>query len=474
MTEIAMPESKSIHLYYPYWAIFPFDPKKILTIGDQIIAEHVFAVHSREDIKSGFAPALSDVQFDYQANLMTIKPKYELKNSAGRVISIDQMCRGLESSFKGTQHSAFRSIVKSVECLGDRIEVYFTKIPNNIKQLLTVPDFSIFELANLPVQSNVEQVSTGPYFIVERPDKNLIKLKRNQHYPAELVANTVDDVYYHTYPPGTVDEFIQQCVPVTHHLVYFSGTIFPKGGEKILKDKGYRVQIFPSEYLTFLAFRPGVSESDRKVIGNALDLGRNLMALQQPLSNHAFSIAPADRPFGISKAEYETLFPFTEPNAGHQPTKLSRTFSLGIYHTSVNHPYLKAIVELLTKQFPDLEVKVIQNYSEYNSSTDFQVNVIGISPSDPLPHLFYLIHNFPNLAAAVTDEQITAVSLIHDAEKFNQASKALEMKLVKERLLIPIAHFPGIVAEAPGFERDQNLAWSWGTQAWTYRINSPK
>jgi hypothetical protein len=70
----------------------------------------------------------------------------------------------------------------------------------------------------------------------------------------------------------------------------------------------------------------------------------------------------------------------------------------------------------------------------------------------------------------LTKEKITEAALIEDPEEFARAIQNIEKKLLQNRILVPLAHFPGVVAEAPGFERDEALSWSCGTQEWTYRI----
>ena len=107
----------------------------------------------------------------------------------------------------------------------------------------------------------------------------------------------------------------------------------------------------------------------------------------------------------------------------------------------------------------------------FNGGADIFLSVLGIPPSDPLGHLSFLMHEEAIFKDLLTEELITTLATETDPQKFNEGVKAVEKKIAQDRKMIPIGHFPGIVATAPHFERDPHLAWSWGIQSWTYRIH---
>ena len=66
--------------------------------------------------------------------------------------------------------------------------------------------------------------------------------------------------------------------------------------------------------------------------------------------------------------------------------------------------------------------------------------------------------------------ELAQIAQIGDEREFVSRVQSIERRIRDEVWMVPIAHFPGVVAEAPNFERDEDLAGSWGIQTWAYRV----
>lgn len=465
--KINLDQPDIITMYHPYRAVFPMDPRKIYSVGDQVVSEHIFAYHSRESIKDGFQPVISEVTFDHHQNQVTIHPKYPLLNSNGNLVPLESICTTLNESFKGTQHAPYRSIFIKSECKNGKVVISLNKIPVNLRLLFTLPDFSIFDPLFLPIKVNQQVSTTGP-FNIEKIEPQSVWLKRNPYYPKELTANQIDHAVIHSYRSSEINKLVQVAKPSSHNLIYFDGFTTSEKETEILKEKGYRLKFSPSEWLAYLSFNSKVTLSDRVTIGKKIDAQRNNFMRFASLGQQAFSIAPSDRPFGLDAKEYNESS--RQIKAGTD--KLSKPYKIGVISTDFNIPLYQFVIKSMLKEFPELTLELVppEKFDQLENLIDIFIDAIGITPADPLNHLSFLMNFDSRFSAVLTEEKITTIAIQENAEEFIKEVKNIEYQILKSRLIVPLAHFPGIVAEAPRFEKDESLSWSWGTQAWTYRV----
>lgn len=459
---------KHIQVFVPFTFSESLNPRAIKTVGDQIAAEHLFAFHSREDIRTGFGPSISTVEFSHSDKTVKIKPNHVVRDSNGHIVTLEEMCDSVAASFSGTQHAPYRTLFRSVDCTKTEIKVHLAGIPVNLWFLFTLPDFSIFDPKKIPLSNERHFPSTGPYSLLSW-EKEKVLLKKNPYFPNNLVANSAEDVSLNTYKFSQANEFAIQASPSTHHLAYFLGSALTSDSVETLKKSGYQVEIFPSEEVLGVGFKRNVPLSDRILIASAIDRIRKEAIKLAPHGQPAFSMPPSDRPFGLTEEEYVV----------HRPTetslKISRPLKLGVGKAAYTNPFLKNAADQIIREVHGLQLELLEGsraanmYSE-SSGPDAFFFGLGISPGDPLNHLAFLKNALAIFSDFMSDEQLSNLATITDSHKFIEAVKTVEKRILRERLLVPLAHFPGIVAESPRFKRNHDLAWAWGIQAWTYSI----
>jgi hypothetical protein len=453
----------SITVYHPFRAYFPMDPRKIYSVGDQVLSEHIFGFHSAQSLKAGFKDVLSEVRFDRTRQQVRIRPKQPILRSDRSEMPLSEVCDAVRSSFEGTQHAPYRSLFRSAQCVDGEVVISLTKIPVNLPFLFTLPDFSLYDRTGLPITENGKTPTSGPYSL-EKVDQNGAHLRLNPAYPARLRANEVQEVTLRNYGYGPAD-FLQRADPDADHLIYMIGANTSPEDLGALTAHGYNLEYYPSEWLLFLGFNEKLDSSKRAYLFSQADAARDHFLQGLTGVTAAYSMVPADRPFALSSADYSGILPrkFERPQTA---------LTLGVLESDIQKPTVSRLVTLLKQNIPGIVVKSFRS-SEYPlmaRNSDFFVDLIGISPADPLNHLAFLANYDKNFAQVATESRITQIAQIDDSEEFNSAIKKLEREILEARLLIPIAHFPGIVAESSRLERDEELAWSWGTQAWTYRV----
>ena len=455
-----------ISIFTPFNVIFPLNPRNVSTVGDQVLIEHLYSFHSRESISDGFQPIVSKVEFDYQHKTVTFSPTHVLMQSDGSIFSMQDYCQALEATLQGSIHSPYKSVYLGIECLESSVRVNFSKIPVNLQNLFTVPDYAITHPNSKLEITSENKVTNGPYYL-EKVLKNgdEIHLRRNHFYPESLIANKQENVTLNRYLLSDIDQLIQNAFPAIHSIFYFLGHSISNSQIKILKDKGYRIEVFPNEWVSYISFNSRVNLATREFIGSLIDEYRDSLSSVTPFGVFAYSIAPSDRPFGIKKNEYQSLIKVNYENS-------IENLSIGILKRLSGLDYFKNILNNLGEKFADIRIKYYDDldYGLMIQESDVVVQMLGIVAADPLSHLSFLMHVNPNFKTYLSEELITRLAMIEDMQIFAEEVKKVETALVKDRKIIPIAHFPGIVARAPGFERDENLAWSWGVQAWTFKV----
>jgi hypothetical protein len=461
------PGISTITTYHPYGPIFPMDPRAIDSVGDQVLSEHLFGFHSRASTRDGFAPVLSKVEIARSDKTIRITLQYPLHRSDGTEVSSTDVCNSIRESFQGTSHVPYSSLLGSISCTDRTVSIQLTKIPVNIEFLFTLPDFSIYDKTTLPVTSAGHSPTTGPYVLVSS-NSNEVILGRNRFYPPKLVANQIDRVSLRSYSSSDTEQFVRKLEPTKDHFAYFFGHVLSEASKALLKEKGYRLNLYPSEWLIYLGFQPEVKIEDRKIVASYLDRIRAELLSIAPAGQLAYSIAPSERPWALDERGYKNL-------VGQSDTErlsLSRPLTLGTLDHWAEIPLFKAVLTKLSHRFPNLRLKIYPRAQGLNfySSCDLFLTPIGISPADPLSHLSFLKSFYRIYKDVLTDERLTGLATENDPRAFAENVKQVESEIATKRLMVPLAHFPGIVAESPLFEKDESLTWSWGIQPWTYRL----
>lgn len=461
------PPPKTIEAFFPFIFTGTIDPRAVLTVGDQVVCEHVFAFHARESIKSGFEPVISRVEFPSGRREISIAPRYRMALSDGSPLSLDTICAGIRASLEGTQHAPYASLVDAVECDASKgnASIKLKAVPVNMRGLFTIPDFSIFDPRSLPLTGSELGPTTGPYSIGAMT-RDRVDLVRNPHYPAALTANTIDSAILHSYAASRTSELIDSLDPHRQHMVYLYGYAMTRQNLAALKAKDYIVETFPDEWLIFVGFGRAVSSSDRKIVGAFVDGQREGWLRAAPLGTAAYSIPPADRPFGVTMEEYRKI-----AGANVRVGPLSTARRLITHKSWYSLPLFKAICDSLLGRFPQLHLELVDDFGRlYADDRSVFISPLGISHSDPLPHLSFLSNVLPGFRRVVSGTEIAKTSVLTDPARFDGAIRSFERKILDGRILVPVGHFPGVVAHAPRFERDEDLSFSWGIQTWTYRI----
>lgn len=455
---------QSIEVFVPFTFTTSIDPRALVTVGDQVVSEHVFAFHSRESIKDGFGPVFSKVTLSSSEKTIRIEPFREVARSDGTIFDFGRICSALEGSLRGTRHAPYGPLVDSIICDREarRMTVRLSALPVNLREVFTLPDFAIFDPADLPISPNRLHPTTGPYFIVSM-EPRLVELRANPHYPAELRANSVERVRLHSYPASETSRLILDLEPKRTNMAYFYGYALGAPDLQTIRDKGYRLERFPTEWLIYLAFGTRVQAPDRARLADFIDSHRENWLESAALGQPAFSVAPSDRPFGLSRNEYRA-------HAGRGIAgPLSRKLVLGTLKSWHGTPLFARVCADLLRAFPTVELKLHDSFAELGKS-DLVLSPLGISQFDPLTHLAFLSETMPGFSRAVSAVDVAEASVLTDSSLFNARVKQFERRILEDRIIVPLAHFPGVVAHAPGFERDESLAYSWGIQAWAYRV----
>jgi hypothetical protein len=164
----------TINMYFPFTFKLPLDPREIYSVGDQVLGEHVYAFHHQESMKDGIVPVISNINFDYIANKITITPRYKVYSSNKQELTLKDMCSSFEKSFQGTLHVPYKKLLKSISCGKNNIEIFFSSIPANMPFIFTLPDLSIYNVNQLPMTVSNREYATGPYYVESSENYSII------------------------------------------------------------------------------------------------------------------------------------------------------------------------------------------------------------------------------------------------------------------------------------------------------------
>jgi hypothetical protein len=461
------PPPSTIEAYFPFKFTGSVDPRAIYTVSDQIIGEHVFAFHARQSINGGFQPVVSRLDFFPERGRIDIAPLHAIATSDGTPFPLRNICMGVTESLSGTQHAPYAALVQGVDCLEreGKISIRLSAIPANMRFLFTLPDFSIYNPATVPLTPGNLAPTTGPYSIVSM-NQEVVELKRNPHYPAALVANTVPAVRLHSYPAIGTGGLIDVLSVESHHMIYLYGYAVSGADLEKLKAKKYVVEAYPEEWLVYVGFGRKVPLAIRETIAAVVDDDRERWVADTAFGSPAYSISPSDRSFALSRQEY------SDSSGRRDASRRTAAAARLVTHRSwYALPLFRKICDALQARFTGMELRLVDNFSEiFSGDGDVFVSPLGISHSDPLSHLSYLSNALPGFDEAVAGGEVAKASVLADPGQFDSVVKGFERRVRQRRALVPVGHFPGIVAHAPRFERDESLSYSWGIQTWSYRI----
>jgi hypothetical protein len=454
-----------IVVVHPFDISEDFKATEIRTVGDQILGEHINAFHVKESQKHGVEALFSNILIDRKRNLIKLTPRFQLMNSLGKAISNHQLAEACKASLTKTTHARYGSLLKSVTSDSTSINITLSKIPVNYLSLLTLPDFSIFDVESPPVSVTKEHTTYGPYSLAPGSTDS-ISLKINKFFPASLRANDVPNVRLKRFKIDSNN--LEGLSPSTDHLIYIPGSRVGKNDLETLRRKGYHIEIFPSEWLIYLEIAPHVDISLRKAILQVVRKNQNRLINGSGIAAPAFGVSPSDRSFGVKDSA------IAAPNKAGAESAIgfeNHPFSVALHPILENVPMVRETYDLLQINFPKMRMEKVKNSAEsFSDRFAVRFRSIGISAADPISHLYFLRNFGDALKPYLSEQELLDAATESDPKEFARKVKAIETRLVEKMAIIPIAHFPGIVASNPRFERDPDLAWGWGVQAWTYRI----
>lgn len=460
---------ESINAYFPFIFSKTVDPRDVFTVGDQVICEHLFAYHARESVRGGFDSQYSNVDIDFLKKQITVTPVKKLKSYKGQEFSIDDYCNSFKESVSNSHHANIASLIKSVDCQKDRFEIQFQKMPINIKYLFTLPDFSIFNKSELPLEQNSLLVkdTTGPYTYTKFTE-NQIELQINPNYDNKLRANKVKKVFLNSYASESTTDFVENLDPGKHQLAYLYGHTVTNDHINLIREKRYSIRQTPSEWLILIFMNISMPKDIRSYFYLELHKRRKDFLKSAPLGQPAYGVSPYDRSFGIKESEFEKQI---SENINFSKPMLKRKYILATLDEWANIPLFKSILSFFQSEMSDLvEVKLFPR-SElsqiWSSKIDMGLTPLGIAQADPLSSFNFLAP----IRDLISDKELLDASVVTSEEEFNEEMKKIEGKITTHRRMFPIGHFPGVVLETPLLERDESVTWAWGIQAWTYKVH---
>lgn len=455
---------KELNVFVPFVFSREIDPRAVYTVGDQLISEHIFAYHYSASEKNSIIPLFSHVKIDREKNKVELHLRKKISDGEGKIITVSEICEAVKSSFSGTQHTSYSSLVQDISCIDDLITITMETIPVNLEYWLRSTDFAIYDITKLPVSASALHATTGPYNVSSLESKKVV-LKRNENFPEELIANKVPEVIIRSYSSGNPQSLL---LKDNLHLAYVYGYTLNESFVQELRKKNFELQVFPNEWLVYLSFQKRVNPDERIFIAKIIDDMRADFQKEIMFGNPAYSTTPMDRAYGLSKEEYEEHRPSTVL------TKLDTKYVVATLDEWANIPLFKLVLENLSKQL-NFEVKLYPReemakiYSPEGG--DLFLSPVGISAADPLGNYSYMHTYFDLIKATIPENALIDLYKEKDFRNFSNRIKEIEKNLLKERAIIPLGHFPGVVVESPFVKRDETISWDWGIQAWTYKIN---
>lgn len=442
------------------------NPKETYTVGDQLVSEHIFGFWASSSTSKGLNSIFGDIKVLTQEKKVVIQILSFPKDESGQLITINEIKENIEDSLKGTQHSFYQNFLEEISIRENTIEIEFYKIPYNIKELLASADYAITKKLTKTHSNFTDFMQTGPYSIGQL-SKMRVELKINPNYPSKLRANTASNIIFEGYPAQSTHELISSDLQQNKiDGAYLYGHTVTKPELEKIRNLNYKVNISPTEWMIYIGFSTNTNINQRIEISNIIDKSRERIKMVSDLGTQAYSIQPTDRAFGINEAEYTQQKPKLEKKAIFQ-----KKLTFATLDEWKDIPLFSTIISILSESNL-VEVKLYTRENMrlmYSSEVDLFLSPLGISPFDPLINLM-VFHNYhPSFKNIITKDTIKSIVASSDSETLIKLTKDIELSILRERLIIPLMHFPGITVEKNSLEQDSKLEWGWGIHAWTYR-----
>ncbi len=439
------------------------NPRKIITIGDQILSEHLFAAHSVRNPNLGLIDVFSTVDINRIDNIIMFSLKNEIILSNGERLSVTDICKSTKLSFLDTSHSQLASLVISVQCSDGNILVKMREIPTNMEALLSIPDFFIYNENQIPVSSENITPTSGPYQLLSISEKQ-VKLKINKYYPDSLKANNVEYVDINQLESDSLDLFLKTHHDQKHLLAYWGGYFIKDEDIESINNENMVLSIFPSEWVFMIGFNNKTfSLEDRRLLASLINLNKTDILKNSPLAQASNSVSPSDRSFGLLSTDLDY------PTRIERPIRLSRELSIGFRLRDKDQILIKNLISQLIK-IDNLKIEFFDHPSDIYSKTDAYCGVQGISAGDPVHHMNFFYKYEPLYKEVVSIDELNSISLIDDNQKFVKEIKKIEKRVSSSAVIIPIAHFPGVVLHSNDLKPDEGLVGDWGIRSWTYQV----
>lgn len=457
---------KAFKVLVPFVFSESIDPLNIVTVGDQILSEHIFAFHAKATFENGYEGVVSELDFS-RPNTVTIKPRLDLKTADDKPISFDAICDSLRVSSKGSRHANYSPLLKEIRCNSaeSEIEISYSTMPVNLRMLFTLPDYAIADRRDLPVKPGSLKTS-GPYILSSLSTESA-SLLPNENFPEDLVSNRLP-VIISRYAAGDSKHIIESLKSNDVDAAYFFGQALGKEDASNAREQGYKVETHPAEWLIYLSLNSKVPQDVRTELRLEVRDFQASSDFQNSLGQPAYSLSPSDQPFGLSAQDVP--IPETLQLSTHRTTSLR----LGTLDTWIKQELFDSFLKRLRTKMPNIAIEILPANEIgrlFKEEFDIVLSPLGMSPTDPLSHLHFLSDMNPTLADSFGRAELLAASTITDEEAFSAAVRNIEKQPVMSGLLIPIGHFPGVVVRKSEIDINHKQTFGWGIQTWSFRVN---
>ena len=204
-----------------------------------------------------------------------------------------------------------------------------------------------------------------------------------------------------------------------------------------------------------------------------MDSIRDLLSRNAASGVNAFSTAPSDRYFGITEEEYNRIASDLVRDTPRN-NDLSRPLTVATLVEWYRQPLFKNILDHLESRFPKLTLQLVDRdrFADIYEPSKFDMflSPIGMTPGDPISHFMFMANFIEHFRKVVTVQSIAEAAQIEDKLEFGKTIHQFELDILKERVLVPLFHFPGVSAISPIFEKSSKFGSAWGIQSWHYSI----
>ena len=441
-------------------AHFPFtfgtsvDPTNIFTVGQQVIAEHTFAFLARRSINRGFDGSAASVQIDSTNNFFRAQLMTSVKSADGKTFDKKDLCSTLKTTVLGTTHAPYKSLLKEIVCDDTGVSVFYKTLPTNIRYLLTLPDFCLYRANEIPLNGANMKSATGPYY-PEMISNERVVLKRNKHFPKELVANDIEEAELVAYSASEASLLIEKLDFETDSAAYFFGYSINDSDIERLKNKNFEIEISPQEWLMYFKVSDTVPQNVKSALNSLTEKIRAVVSeatLGEPtetLAQYGNAQLSSSLPSDLKALEGVTLFTMSNWSST---------------------PAFRKILDVVRDLAPGFKIVTLprEKMSDlYSNKVPIGLNVLGLSPVDKLSHLSFLATSLEGFSSIISVDEIAAASAITDEVQLNEKLRQFDHRLQASKLILPVAHFPGVIAVSKQWKVNRDLAFDWGIQLWS-------